>query len=141
MNTKNGTALAAVETPSTDETLSVAIADEANIVFTTKNGRTISQIDEDELDTDIYFQFQAMSVKSKSRPEESMRWLILKLFLIDGNPLTIDHLTEKPPIGIGFKAANRLGNITAALLKELPSPKISSTSDALADGDSTTGDS
>jgi hypothetical protein len=108
------------------------------IVCTLKDGRVVTQIDEDDLSTDVYFRFQKISVQYKENPQEAMRWLMVRLFLIDGKPLTIEHLSEKPPVGIGFTAAALLGNITATFLRGLPSPKKSSISDDLAAGDWTT---
>lgn len=104
-------------------------------ICTLRDGRVVTQVDEDDLSTDVYFRFQKISVQHKNNPEEAMRWLMVRLFLVDGQPLTIDHLSEKPPVGVGFRVAALLGNITAKFLGGLPSPKTSSISDDLAGGD------
>ncbi|MDX2215522.1 MAG: hypothetical protein SFY66_19820 [Oculatellaceae cyanobacterium bins.114] len=106
-------------------------------VLTLKDGRTIEQIDEEELDGDLYFRFQRESVKHKNAPDEAMKWLMMRLFTVGGEPLTIDHLTEKPSQGgLGFRAVASLGNLAGEFIQGLPNPKTQSSSVSSQAGDS-----
>jgi len=109
-----------------DVASAIGIIESDRIVATLKDGRIIEQIDEDSLSGELYFQFQRMAVKYKTTPDEAMRWLMLKLFLVDGKPMNIDHLNEKPPIGLGFRAIATLGTKTSEFVQGLPDPKESS---------------
>ncbi len=109
----------------------------SDAVLTLKDGRSIRQVDEEELDGDLFFRFQRISVKfGKEKIDESIKWLVMQLFTIDGDPLTVDHLTEKPSAGgLGFRVVAQLCKIASEFVEGLPNPKTASTSADSPDGD------
>lgn len=100
-----------------------------DVVLQLKDGRTVEQIDEEELDGDLFFRFQRVSIQHKDKPDEAMKWLIMRLFTVCGEPMKIDHLSEKPSQGgLGFRAVAQLGTLAGEFMQGLPNPKTSSTS-------------
>ncbi|HEY9648906.1 MAG TPA: hypothetical protein V6C88_21175 [Chroococcidiopsis sp.] len=98
-----------------------------------KDGRVVTAIDEDDLPSDLFFTVQEKAASNSLANVQ--RWLMMRLFLVDGQPLTLEHLTEKPPIGIGLRAVGVLNKHTNALISGTPDPKaLSDSADLLAGG-------
>lgn len=89
--------------------------------ITLADGRVISAIDENELASDLFFAVQEKVQKNGSA--NAQRWFFLQLFLVDGEPLSLDQLTEKPPVGLGVRAIARMNKYANEMLTEVPDPK------------------
>ncbi|HEY9737555.1 MAG TPA: hypothetical protein V6D06_14775 [Trichocoleus sp.] len=103
------------------------------------DGRPLYQVDEEDLDADVFFQFQRMASQNRKNPDEAMRWLLLRLFTIGENRdrMTLDHIGGKPsqnPLCIGFRALAKLSTITGEFVSGMPTGKDSSTSADSLDG-------
>lgn len=106
-------------------------------VAVTKDGRVIRQIDEDELDAQLPLQYStkvAKSVRHQGQKKEiqdhaflaASEWLILQLFTIDGNPLTIDHITGKHsqnPDSVGPYITGILSTLSQKIIGGTPEGK------------------
>ena len=111
--------------------------DDDSVVLITSRGQVIRQIDEDDLSCDIILRYQAMAAKAfkqvKGEREilvnqfmTASQWLMMQLFTVDHQPLTINHLTGKPsenPECIGFKAIAKMNAIANNLVSEMPEGK------------------
>ena len=112
--------------------------DDPSVVAIAKDGRIVRQIDEDEIDAEVIFRYQAMAAKSfrqsKSGEREivvnhfatATQYLILNLFTVDGQPITIDHLTGRPsqnPTSLGLSIVSRLATIATEQVSGTPQGK------------------
>ncbi|MEM6866993.1 MAG: hypothetical protein AAF528_01220 [Cyanobacteria bacterium P01_C01_bin.121] len=106
-----------------------------SVVTVGAHGLVIRQISEDDLNCDIVLRYQAMAAKafkqSKGGDREilaqpfvtSLQWLMMQLFTVNHQPLTIDHLTGKPksnPKCVGLRAIALMNKIAQDLVTELP---------------------
>lgn len=66
-------------------------------IFELTDGRIITK---KVLPGRAYFKFKQLVTKDIA---EATRWVMLQMFEIDGQPLTIDQLEDEAPIGIGFE--------------------------------------